>query len=92
MSHTDRQAMAALLARAPLSARDLAYELQLTPAEVEAHLEHLRRSHKKNLRMTPAECQACGFVFKKRDRLDAPGRCPVCRAQRVAGPWFRIIP
>jgi predicted Zn-ribbon and HTH transcriptional regulator len=38
----------------------------------------------------PARCQVCGFVFKKRDRLTSPGRCPSCRSSRIEEPLFTI--
>lgn len=82
--------MARLLEREPLSARDLAEALAITPREAEAHLAHLRRSLGKRLEVLPAECRACGYEFGGRKRLDAPGRCPACRGQRVDGPWFRV--
>lgn len=92
MSPTTRQTMAQMLTGRWRSAKDLAAELLLTPAEVEQHLVHLARSHKQKLRQRPAACRACGFQFTSRRRLDAPGRCPRCKAQRVAGPWFNLEP
>ena len=38
----------------------------------------------------PAECLACGFAFRKRDRLTTPGRCPRCRAERIRPAEFWI--
>ncbi len=90
MSPTCRQALAELLRRQSLSARELAEILLLEESEVEHHLEHLRRSHKSRLRLAPARCLACGYVFRGRERIKAPGRCPCCREERVAGPWFRL--
>lgn len=31
----------------------------------------------------PSECLKCGFVFKKRDRLKTPGKCPVCKSEEI---------
>ncbi len=73
-----------------MTAADLADALLLTQREAEEHITHLRRSLGEELRMRPAVCGACNFVFKGRKRLDAPGRCPSCKQQRVQGPWFRI--
>ncbi|MCB2190679.1 MAG: transcriptional regulator [Deltaproteobacteria bacterium] len=77
-----------MLTQGPWSALELAGELLLTRREVEEHLVHLQRSLGKDLLITPAQCRACGYEFNKRRRLDAPGRCPVCRGQRIDGPWF----
>ena len=90
-SATPRHAIAALLARQPMSARDLAAELGLREKEVVEHLEHLRRSHVA-LAVTPAACRECGFVFRKRDRLGRPSRCPVCRAEKIDEPVFEVEP
>lgn len=88
MSPTLRQSIAALLEAGPQSARELARALDITPREIEEHLEHLARSHKTRLRQDPARCLGCGFVFNKRQKIKAPGRCPRCRAMRIRGPWF----
>ncbi|MGD9124610.1 MAG: hypothetical protein PVG60_05925, partial [Desulfarculaceae bacterium] len=86
------QSIAKLLQYEETSHMGLARALQLTPKETTHHLEHVRRSLKERLVMKPAQCQECGYTFKKRSRLDAPGRCPRCRSQRIEGPWFRVIP
>lgn len=90
MSQTIRQIMASMLEREELSALDLAGALLLTAREVEDHLRHLKSSHKGRLRVRPAQCRLCGYVFSDRLRLDAPGRCPRCRDELVDGPWFRL--
>lgn len=90
MSLTIRQTMAKLMRSSPLTARDMASALLLTTSQVERHLGHLQKTHKAKLRMEPAECRACGYVFSDRRRLDAPGRCPLCKQQRVEGPWFAL--
>ncbi len=90
MSLTIRQTIVNMLREQELSALDLAEALLLTRREVHEHLPHLRRSLKKALRVRPARCRLCGYVFRDRSRLDAPGRCPRCRGELVDGPWFRI--
>ena len=90
LSLTIRQTIAALLAQKEHTAKELALTLALTPQEVRDHLEHLRKSLKKSLLVRPARCRECGFVFTGRTRLDAPGRCPRCRKQRLEGPWLRL--
>jgi predicted Zn-ribbon and HTH transcriptional regulator len=90
MSQTIRQIIASMLEREELSALDLAGDLLLTADEVEDHLRHLKSSHKGRLRVRPAGCRRCGFVFRDRQRLDAPGRCPRCREEQVEGPWFSL--
>lgn len=84
----------ALLA-GPKSARELSVELHVSEREVLRHLEHLARSLKDDpakLIVGPPECLACGFVFRKRERLDRPSRCPVCRSERLSAARFSVEP
>ena len=65
----------------------------ISEKDVAGHLEHLQRSLRTGgaaLEVLPAECLACGFVFKERTRLTRPGSCPECRATRIDPPAFRI--
>jgi predicted Zn-ribbon and HTH transcriptional regulator len=84
----------ALLA-GPRTARELSRELRVSEREVLRHLEHLERSLKEDgakLAVEPPECLACGFVFRKRERLDRPSRCPVCRSERLSSARFSVEP
>ncbi|MBU1405734.1 MAG: transcriptional regulator [Proteobacteria bacterium] len=91
---TTRQAIIALLAEGPVSAKDISIAVHLPEKEVSSHLEHIRRSlHSTGavLAVTPAECRACGFVFAKRERMTPPGKCPVCRSEAIDDPLFSIL-
>ena len=46
----------------------------------------------RRLEIEPARCLACRYAFEDRTRLSKPGRCPVCRATRIALPRFRVVP
>jgi predicted Zn-ribbon and HTH transcriptional regulator len=75
------------------SAKEISFAIRRPEKEIKNHLEHIRKSLRtEGRRMTqiPAECRGCGFVFRKRDRLKAPGRCPVCRGESISDPFFRI--
>lgn len=92
---TLRAALRAALtgAPAPLTAKELSGAVGLREKDVAEHLAHLERSLRAEglrLEVTPAECLACGFVFRDRSRLTRPGSCPECRATRVEPPAFRI--
>jgi predicted Zn-ribbon and HTH transcriptional regulator len=72
---------------------DLSAELRVSEKEVYGHLEHIQKSVQRkefNLVVSPAICQKCGFVFRKRDRLTKPGKCPVCRGEKIQEPLFSI--
>lgn len=92
MSATIRQEILARLRKGPLGLRELAQDLGLREREVADHLAHAVRSLEPGERLAevPAECAACGFAFRKRDRLTTPGRCPRCRAERIRPASFRV--
>ena len=90
---TRRQELAAILARAELSFEELRRETQARVRDLDDDLAHLARSLRRGeqrLVVTPAQCIACGFAFRKRDRFSTPGRCPVCREERIAPARLRI--
>jgi predicted Zn-ribbon and HTH transcriptional regulator len=90
---TVRHEIVSALKGRTLSARDISAEVHITEKEVYEHLEHIRKSaNKKDLTLSidPAECLKCGFVFRKREKLKKPGRCPVCRGEQIQDPLFSI--
>ncbi len=90
---TIRQEMTSLLKGRTLSAREISGMVRISEKEVYEHLEHIRKGRRKTdqqIVVTPAECRKCGFVFKKRDRLKKPGKCPICRSEMVTDPLFSI--
>jgi predicted Zn-ribbon and HTH transcriptional regulator len=90
---TVRRRIRSLLEEGSHTAKEISFTVRLPEKDVESHLERLRKSlHAEGRRLTqvPAECRGCGFVFRKRDRLKAPGRCPVCRGESISDPSFRI--
>jgi predicted Zn-ribbon and HTH transcriptional regulator len=92
---TIRHEILALLKEQELSAKEISTEVRISEAEVLDHLEHIRvmiRKEKAHIVVTPAACKKCGFVFKKRDRLTKPGKCPLCRCEQIREPRFVINP
>ena len=90
---TIRKEITALLETDRLSARDISGEVRISEKEVYDHLDHIQKSlNKRGLRLllTPAECKKCGFIFKKRERLKKPGKCPLCRSTSIEEPLFSI--
>jgi hypothetical protein len=79
----------------PASAKEISGLVGLSEKEVMDHLAHIRRSSRpkeESLMLTPAVCRTCGFVFRKRERLTRPTRCPMCRGERIAEPLFSFKP
>ncbi|MDA8157263.1 MAG: transcriptional regulator [Actinomycetota bacterium] len=85
--------MAALKSQKTLTAKDISQQVRISEKEVYGHLEHIQKSlggMHGLLIITPAQCKKCGFIFKKRERLTKPGRCPVCRNEAIRPPGFSI--
>jgi predicted Zn-ribbon and HTH transcriptional regulator len=90
---TIRQKIISLLEISAFSAKDISVEIGISEKEAYDHLEHIQRTiNQRNQRLvvTPAECKKCGFVFRKRERLTKPGRCPLCRNEAIQEPTFSV--
>lgn len=72
------------------SPRALAETFGVKTRDVIAHLEHIRRSHRRQFEIQAPECKRCDFVFEARKKLSTPSRCPECRCERIREPLFRI--
>ncbi len=90
---TLRQSIIHFLENQTLSAKDISAHVGISEKEVCEHLEHIQKTINykfKTLDIIPAECNKCGFLFKKRERLKKPGKCPICRGESIAEPLFTI--
>jgi predicted Zn-ribbon and HTH transcriptional regulator len=90
---TLRHRIVGLLKEAPLTGKELSGYLRIPEKDVYEHLEHIRKTMNKGedrLVVTPARCDRCGFVFRKRSRLKRPGKCPLCRNESVQEPVFSV--
>lgn len=87
---TLRREIVSVLMEESLTAREISERVGIREKEVLEHLEHIKIARHVELVMTPASCMACGFLFRKRERLKGPGRCPVCRSEHIAEPRFSI--
>jgi predicted Zn-ribbon and HTH transcriptional regulator len=90
---TVRQTIISLLRDRERTAKELSGEVRVSEKEVYEHLGHIQISLNtggETLHVTPAECRKCGFVFKKREKLKKPGRCPECRGESIEEPLFGI--
>jgi predicted Zn-ribbon and HTH transcriptional regulator len=75
---------------------ELRREMEVPARVLEDDLRHIERSLRRGplrLRIEPARCLACGFIFQDRAsrHLHAPSRCPRCRSERIADPRFRVL-
>ncbi len=90
---TVRHEIISVLRGKTMSAKEISASVRISEKEVYVHLNHIqktmsRREHR--LAVTPASCLKCGFVFKKREKLTKPGRCPVCHGELLEEPLFSI--
>ena len=91
---TIRHRIVALLSEQPATARQISAELRIPEREIYEHLEHIRKTmHKGSQRLVvrPASCEKCGFVFRKRERLKKPGKCPMCRSESIVETLFSVV-
>ncbi len=88
---TVRREIIYLLEGRMLSAKDISVNIGISIREVYEHLDHIQKTlnvKSRRLFVTPAECKKCGFIFRKRERLRRPGKCPVCRSESIEEPLF----
>jgi predicted Zn-ribbon and HTH transcriptional regulator len=90
---TIRQEIIELLSAGMMDARQLSREVSIREKEVYDHLTHIARSlavKGYKLGIQPAQCLSCGYVFKDRQRLTRPGRCPRCKNTHLQSPAYYI--
>ena len=90
---TIRQQIIEILKTGEQNARQISQDLGIKEKEVYSHLPHISKSlskHGKKLKTIPAACIDCGFKFKSSNRITKPGRCPLCKGQRIENPRFII--
>jgi hypothetical protein len=88
---TPRKRIAEALEQESLDLREISQMFGMKERDVLDHLEHIAKSvHSKRFTLKPAYCLQCGFSFKKRSRLNTPGRCPLCKSESIAPPRFQI--
>ena len=88
---TRRQQIIELLEQNKQSAQQLANYFQTELKEIVEDLEHIRKSIKpRKLKVTHACCKKCNFVFKERDKISKPSKCPRCKSEWVEAQMFWI--
>jgi len=90
---TIRKRIIELLEEMEMNALELSGALSVQEKDVYDHLEHIRRSIKRENEqfiIDPYHCVACGYDFVKRNRLTRPGRCPNCKGSHIRMAMFSI--
>jgi predicted Zn-ribbon and HTH transcriptional regulator len=81
-----------LLSTEPRSVSSLARELGARRGDLEEDIRHAIRSARAQghrVRVIPARCKSCDFVFGE-DKLAKPSRCPACKGTRLFEPMLQI--
>ena len=86
---TLRKEIARALEEGPLDLRQISQLFRIREKEALDHLKHIARSYR--IRMDPPACQRCGFIFKKRERLNTPSRCPLCKSESISPPRYQVL-
>lgn len=90
---TIRQEITALLSECEHGAKSISKIIRISEKEVYQHLEHIAHSLKsqnRKLRINPARCLECGFIFEGRNRFTSPGKCPKCKGEHIQDPEYAI--
>ncbi len=90
---TIRREILEILKEKALSIKDISKIVKIPEKTVAGHLEHISKTitHKGlSLKIIPALCLHCGFIFKKRDKMGKPGKCPVCKSEHIREPLYKI--
>ena len=85
---TRRKEIKSLLSKQEMSAKELAEFFNVDVKIIVEDLKHVAKSVK--LRIIPAQCKECGFVFKEREKIKKPNKCPKCKSERIYEPRFKI--
>jgi len=88
---TRRQEIIKFLEEQPMSINQIANLYKTKTEEILEDIPHIKKTiHPKKLKIIPAVCKKCGFVFKERTKLRAPSKCPRCRSEWISEPLFKI--
>ena len=75
-----------------MTIRELAHYFSIETKEVAADLRHIKKSvlPKHKLIRIHAQCNNCGFLFKDREKMKRPSKCPKCNREDITEPRFKI--
>lgn len=85
-SRTIRQDILENLTIREQTAKDLSKSVRKSEKEVYDHLEHLKNAG--DIRVIPAKCSDCDYVFEERTKAKKPTKCPRCKSTAIEPPKF----
>ena len=88
---TRREQIIEILQENRQSAQQLANYFQTTLNEILEDLEHIGKSIKpRKLKIYPAYCKSCNFIFMEREKVSKPSKCPRCKSEWIEAQMFGI--
>mgnify|MGYP001610453341 FL=1 len=88
---TRRQQIIQILQENKQSAQHLANYFQCELKDIIEDLQHIDKSIKpRKLKITPAYCKSCNFIFKERSKVSKPSKCPKCKSEWIEAQMFGI--
>ena len=92
MPLTRRQQIGQILREGPIDVEDLARRVKAPVPTVLEDFAHVRRGLPGGevWIQHAAECFACGFCFRNRERFNTPSRCPECRSEEIRPREFEL--
>ncbi len=93
VEYTRRQRLTEELKKGWISIRALSIMYKFPEKVISNDIEHIKKSisHRGKLMFKPAECINCGFVFKEREKIKSPSRCPKCKSERIKESIFMLV-
>ena len=90
---TRREEIEKLLLEKDRSLKELADYFRTEIKELLEDLDHVKNSVKlpHKFKTIPAFCNYCGFVYKEREKLKTPSKCPKCKKEDITEPRFKIV-
>jgi hypothetical protein len=90
---TRREEIFMVLKKERRTAQELANYYKVELWEIIEDLKHLAKSVRPSfeLRMFPACCKKCRFIFKERSKIKSPSKCPRCKSMWIQAPLFEIV-
>ncbi|ABC32213.1 predicted transcriptional regulator containing an HTH domain fused to a Zn-ribbon [Hahella chejuensis KCTC 2396] len=83
---TVRQELLSVLQGGAFTVGSLSKLVGKSEKEIYDHLEHLQKTG--SLKIEPARCGKCDYVFEDRSRVKKPGKCPQCKGTFIDEPVF----
>lgn len=88
---TRREKIIEMLQQQKYTAQHMANFFETTLKEILEDLAHIGKSIKpKKLKTIPAYCKSCNFIFREREKVSKPSKCPKCRSEWIEAQMFWI--